>query len=251
MSVQYRMDYEGDDSPRQIGTEIVAATAPRGQAEKTKRRRRRILSSVQTAITVVICGGIFFAAVRFAPVGLRPQDFSGEYIGDVAGEVKENEGAIDGEVQAYVNGVRAAYEQRNAQYGRIVEGYLEAYKSSLAINQQQVEAANRLRGAYVERQMGQAMQSSGSNVGIANAAEGLGQLQNWLTPGSGDATLAEAERQRRIAADRLQNTTIESASIDLAGLVNQLPSEDALRQRIDALPPIALPPEPAFMGERN
>lgn len=251
MSVQYRMDYEGDDSPRQIGTEIVAATAPRGQAEKTKRRRRRIPSSVQTAITVVICGGVFFAAVRFAPEGWRPQDFTGEYIGDVAGEVKENEGAIDGEVQAYVNGVRAAYEQRNAQYGRIVEGYLEAYKSSLAINLQQADAANRLRGAYVERQMGQAMQSSGSNVGIANAAEGLGQLQNWLTPGSGDATLAEAERQRRIAADRLQNTTIESASIDLAGLVNQLPSEDALRQRIDSLPPIALPPEPAFMRERN
>ncbi len=251
MSVQYRMDYEGDDSPRQIGTEIVSATAPRGQAEKTKRRRRRIPSSVQTAITVVICGGVFFAAVRFAPEGWRPQDFTGEYIGDVAGEVKENEGAIDGEVQAYVNGVRAAYEQRNAQYGRIVEGYLEAYKSSLAINLQQADAANRLRGAYVERQMGQAMQSSGSNVGIANAAEGLGQLQNWLTPGSGDATLAEAERQRRIAADRLQNTTIESASIDLAGLVNQLPSEDALRQRIDSLPPIALPPEPAFMRERN
>jgi hypothetical protein len=251
MSVQYRMDYEGDDSPRQIGTEIVAATAPRGQAVKTKRRRRRIPSSVQTAITVVICGGVFFAAVRFAPEGWRPQDFTGEYIGDVAGEVKENEGAIDGEVQAYVNGVRAAYEQRNAQYGRIVEGYLEAYKSSLAINLQQADAANRLRGAYVERQMGQAMQSSGSNVGIANAAEGLGQLQNWLTPGSGDATLAEAERQRRIAADRLQNTTIESASIDLAGLVNQLPSEDALRQRIDSLPPIALPPEPAFMRERN
>jgi hypothetical protein len=251
MSVQYRMNYEGDDSPRQIGTEIVAATAPRGQAEKTTRRRRRIPSSVQTAITVVICGCVFFAAVRFSPVGWRPQDFTGEYIGDVAGEVKENEGAIDGEVQAYVNGVRAAYEQRNAQYGRIVEGYLEAYKSSLAINLQQADAANRLRGAYVERQMGQAMQSSGSNVGIANAAEGLGQLQNWLTPGSGDATLAEAERQRRIAADRLQNTTIESASIDLAGLVNQLPSEDALRQRIDALPPIALPPEPAFMRERN
>ena len=250
MTAQYRLDYD-ENGARQVGDEIAPTAAPRGQTAKAKRRRRRIPSSVQTAITVVICGGVFFAAVRFAPEGWRPQDFTGEYIGDVAGEVKENEGAIDGEVQAYVNGVRSAYEQRNAQYGRIVEGYLEAYKSSLAINLQQADAANRLRGAYVERQMGQAIQSSGSNVGIANAAEGLGQLQNWLTPGSGDATLAEAERQRRIAADRLQNTTIESASIDLAGLVNQLPSEDALRQRIDALPPIALPPEPAFMRERN
>ncbi len=250
MTAQYRLDYD-ENKARQVGDEIAPTAAPRGQTSKAKRRRRRIPSSVQTAITVVICGGVFFAAVRFAPEGWRPQDFTGEYIGDVAGEVKENEGAIDGEVQAYVNGVRAAYEQRNAQYGRIVEGYLEAYRSSLTINQQQADAANRLRGAYVERQMGQAMQSSGSNVGIANAAEGLGQLQNWLTPGSGDATLAEAERQRRIAADRLQNTTIESASIDLAGLVSQLPSEDALRQRIDALPPIALPPEPAFMRERN
>lgn len=249
MTAQYRLEYD-ENGARQVGDAIVPSVAPREKADKPK-RRRRIPSSVQTAITVVICGSLFFAAVRFAPEGWRPQDFTGEYVGDVAGEVKENEGAIDAEVQAYVNGVRSAYEQRNAQYGRIVEGYLEAYKSSLAINQQQVDAANRLRGAYVERQMGQAIQSSGSNVGIANAAEGLGQLQNWLTPGSGDATLAEAERQRRIAADRLQNTTIESANIDLAGLVNQLPSEDALRQRIDSLPPIALPPEPAFMRERN
>ena len=249
MTAQYRLEYD-ENGARQVGDAIVPTAVPREKADKPK-RRRRIPSSVQTAITVVICGGVFFAAVRFAPEGWRPQDFTGEYVGDVAGEVKENEGAIDGEVQAYVNGVRAAYEQRNAQYGRIVEGYLEAYKSSLSINLQQADAANRLRGAYLERQMGQAIQSSGSNVGIAHAAEGLGQLQNWLTPGSGDATLAEAERQRRIAADRLQNTTIESASIDLAGLVNQLPSEDALRQRIDALPPIALPPEPAFMRERN
>lgn len=154
--VQYKLDYD-DGAARQVGTEVVHASAPRVEP-KQRKRKFRIPAAANTAITVIICGGIFFAAVRFAPEGYRPQDFTGEYIGDVSGEVKENEGAVDAEVQAYVNGLRAAYEQRNAQYARIVEGYLEAYKAAVAVNQMQLEAANRLRGAYVERQMGQSAQ---------------------------------------------------------------------------------------------
>jgi hypothetical protein len=251
MSVQYKMEYEGDDSPRQIGTEIVAATAPRARGEQSKRRRRRIPSSVQTAITVVMCGGIFFAAVRFSPVGWRPQDFTGEYIGDVAGEVKANEGAVDAEVQAYVNGVRAAYEQRTAQYGRIVEGFLEAYKAAVAVNQLQLDAANRLRGSYVERQVGQTAQTNATNLSIANLGELLGQVQNFVEPGTGDAALAEAQRQRDIAANRIEETAVESARVDLTGYVNSLPSEADLRRQIENLPPLDLPPPPRFSWEGN
>ncbi len=245
--VQYKLDYD-DGAARQVGTEVVHAAAPRVES-KQRKRKFRIPAAANTAITVIICGGIFFAAVRFAPEGYRPQDFTGEYIGDVAGEVKENEGAVDAEVQAYVNGLRAAYEQRNAQYARIVEGYLEAYKAAVAVNQLQLDAANRLRGAYVERQMSQSAQASGTNVGIANMAELVGNVQNWLEPGSGDTALAEAERQRGIASGRLEDAALASANVDLTGYVNALPSEDALRQRIDALPPIDLPPPPRFMRE--
>lgn len=245
--VQYKLDY-GDGAARQVGTEVVHAAAPR-VGEKKRKRKFRIPAALNTAITVVVVGGLFFAAVRFAPEGWRPQDFTGEYLGDVTGEVKENEGAVDAEVQAYVNAVRAAYEQRNAQYARIVEGYLEAYKAAVAINQMQLDAANRLRGAYVERQMGQSAQASGANVGLANGAEALGTVLNWLEPGTGDNVLAEAERQRGIASGRLEDAAVTSAKIDLTGYVNALPSEDALRHRIDALPPIDLPPPPRFMRE--
>lgn len=115
----------------------------------------------------------------------------------------------------------------------------------------QLDAANRLRGAYVERQMGQSAQASGTNVGIANMAELVGNVQNWLEPGSGDTVLAEAERQRGIASGRLEDAALASANVDLTGYVNALPSEDALRQRIDALPPIDLPPPPRFMREER
>jgi hypothetical protein len=234
--VQYKLDY-GDGAARQVGTEVVHAAAPRVESKKRK-RKFRIPAALNTAITVIVVGGLFFAAVRFAPEGWRPQDFSAAYLGDVTGEVKENEGAVEAEVQAYVNAVRAAYEQRNAQYARIVEGYLEAYKAAVAINQMQLDAANRLRGAYVERQMGQSAQASGANVGLANGAEALGTVLNWLEAGSGDN-----------ASGRLEDAAVTSANVDLTGYVNALPSEDALRQRIDALPPIDLPPPPRFMRE--
>ena len=251
MSVQYKMDYEGDDSPRQIGTEIVAATAPRGQAEKTKRRRRRIPSSVQTAITVVICGGVFFAAVRFAPVGWRPQDFSGEYIGDVAGEVKANEAAIQAQLDAYTNEVRAAVEQQNIRYNRVTEGVIQFYKASYDLNQTQMDAANRIRGAYVERQMGQTVQGNGVNLGVASIAEILGQAQNIFEPGSGDAAIAEAQRQREIASSRLEETAIESANVDVSSYVNQLPSAEVIRRELESIPTIQLPPPPRFTREGN
>jgi hypothetical protein len=251
MSVQYKMDYEGDDSPRQIGTEIVTATAPRGQAEKTKRRRRRIPSSVQTAITVVICGGVFFAAVRFAPEGWRPQDFTGEYIGDVAGEVKANEAAIQAQLDAYTNEVRAAVEQQNIRYNRVSEGVIQFYKASYDLNQTQMDAANRIRGAYVERQMGQTVQGNGVNLGVASIAEILGQAQNIFEPGSGDAALTEARRQREIASSRLEETAIESANVDVSSYVNQLPSAEVIRRELESIPTIQLPPPPRFTREGN
>jgi hypothetical protein len=251
MSVQYKMDYEGDDSPRQIGTEIVTATAPRGQAEKTKRRRRRIPSSVQTAITVVICGGVFFAAVRFAPEGWRPQDFTGEYIGDVAGEVKANEAAIQAQLDAYTNEVRAAVEQQNIRYNRVSEGVIQFYKASYDLNQTQMDAANRIRGAYVERQMGQTVQGNGVNLGVASIAEILGQAQNIFEPGSGDAALTEARRQREIASSRLEETAIESANVYVSSYVNQLPSAEVIRRELESIPTIQLPPPPRFTREGN
>ncbi|MBK9268084.1 MAG: hypothetical protein IPM67_05275 [Sphingomonadales bacterium] len=179
--VQYKLDY--DDGAARRSERKWFTRLRRVLKRNSANANFRIPAAANTAITVIICGGVFFAAVRFAPEGYRPQDFTGEYIGDVAGEVKENEGAVDAEVQAYVNAVRAAYEQRNAQYARIVEGYLEAYKAAVALNQLQVEANNRLRGAYVERQMGQSAQASGANVGLANGAEALGTVLNWLEPG--------------------------------------------------------------------
>lgn len=247
--VQYKLDY-GEGAARQVGTEVVHAAAPRVESKKRK-RKFRIPAALNTAITVLVCTVFFVVAMRVAPDDFRPQDIAAEYASEIAGEVKEDEGAVDAEVQAYVNGLRAAYEQRNAQYARIVEGYLEAYKAAVAVNQMQLDAANRLRGAYVERQMGQSAQASGTNVGIANMAELVGNVQNWLEPGSGDTVLAEAERQRGIASGRLEDAALASANVDLTGYVNALPSEDALRQRIDALPPIDLPPPPRFMREER
>ena len=244
MSAQYKLEYD-DDGARQVGREVVVAAAPRAEV-KTRKRKRRIPAAVNTAITVIICGGVFFAAVRFAPEGYRPQDFAAEYASEIAGEVKQDEGAVDAEVQAYVNGVRASYEQRIAQYGRIAEGFLEAYKASAMLNQQQMEAANRLRGSFVDRQMGQTVQANGTNLSIANLGEMLGTVQNFVEPGSGDGALAEAQRQREIAANRLQDTATASAQVDLSGYVNQLPSPETLRRQLDSIPPLDLPPPPRF-----
>lgn len=242
--VQFKLDYD-EHGARQVGNEIVPAAAPR-VAPVRRKRKFRLPAAANTAITVIICGGVFFAAVAFAPEGWRPQDFTSEYASEIAGDVKAEEGAVQAELDAYVNAMRAAYEQRNAQYGRIIEGYLEAYKAAVAINQMQIEAANRLRGAYVERQMGQSAQASGANVSLANGAEALGTVLNWLEPNSGDDVLAEAERQRGIASGRLEDAAVTSANVDLTNYVNALPSEEALRRRIDSLPPIELPPPPRF-----
>jgi hypothetical protein len=247
--IQYRLDY-GDGAARQVGTEMVHAAAPRVETQR-RRRKFRIPAALNTAITVFVCSVLFAVAVLYLPEGFRPQDIAAEYGSEIAGEVKEDEGAVDAEVQAYVRGVQAAYEQRNAQYGRIVEGYLEAYKGAIATNLAQLEANNRLRGAYADRQMSQSFQSNGSNLGIANAGEAVGTALNWFEPGAGDAILAEAERQRAIASDRLEDAAVASTDVDLTGYVNALPSEEALRQRIEALPPVELPPLPRFMQEQR
>lgn len=249
-NAQYKIDYD-ENGAHQVGKEIVVAAAPRVHSETRKRRRRRLPSSVQTALTVAVCGALFFGAVAFAPEGWRPQDFTGQYVGDVAGEVKANEAQIQAELDAYTAAVRAGVEQQNIRYNRAAEGILEAYKASVALNQQQMEANNRLRGSYMDRQSSQTMQANGTNLALANLSELFGQVQNFVEPQSGDAALNEAQRQRAIAANRLRDTATDSVRTDLSGYVNQLPSADALRRQLDSIPTLELPPPPRFTRPRG
>ena len=248
--IQYKLEYD-ENGARQVGDEIAPTATSRGQVDKAKRRRRRIPSSVQTAITVIVCGGLFFSAVAFAPKGLRPQDFTGEYVSDVAAEVKARESEIQAELDAYTNGVRGVIEQQNMRYNRVSEGVLQAYKASNDLNQMQVENANRLRGSLVDRQLGQTAQANGANLGFASIAEMLGQAQNIFEPGSGDAALAEAKHQRGIATSRMTDTAIQSAAVDVTPYVNRLVTVEQVRRELESIPQIDLPPPPRFDRRAN
>ena len=242
---QYKLDYSDGDA-RQVGQEIVGTAAPRVANEKRK-RRFRIPAAANTAITVIICGTLFFLAVARAPVGWRPQDFTGEYVSEISAKVKAREASIQAQLDTYNTQVKAAAEQHNMQFNQTMAATLDLYKALYQINQAQVEANNRMRGMYMQQQMGQAAQASGSNLGIANIAELIGQAQNIFEPGSGDAALAAAERQRTIARDRMKDTAIESAAVDVSPLVGKLPTPEQLQAQLAKVPAFNPPPLPKFV----
>ena len=81
--------------------------------------------------------------------------------------------------------------------------------------------------------------------------ENYTQAQNIFEPGSGEAALTEARRQREIASSRLEETAIESANVDVSRYVNQLPSAETIRRELESIPTIQLPPPPRFTREAN
>lgn len=246
--IQYRLQYDDEHKgAQQVGTEVAVAAAPR--VEKKRKRKLRIPAAANTAITMIVCGGVFFAAVAYLPVGMRPQDFTGQYASDVTGAIKSREAEIQAELDTYNNQVKAAFDQRNAQMTQQMQGIIEFYKASFALNQTQMESANQLRGMYVQQSLSQAAQSNGANLGIATVAEMIGQGQNIFSPGSGDAALAEAERQRRIAHNRTTETAITSAAVDVSPYVNQLISPAELQAQLQNVQPVALPEPPRFVRE--
>lgn len=246
--IQYRLQYDdAHEGAQQVGTEIEIAAAPR--VTNKRKRKFRIPAAANTAITMIVCGGVFFACVAYLPVGMRPQDFTGQYAGDVTSAIKAREAEIQAELDAYNNQMKAAFDQRNAQVTQQMQGIIEFYKASYGLNQTQMESANQLRGMYVQQALSQSAQSNGANLGIATIAEMIGQGQNIFDPGSGDATLAEAARQRTIARNRTTEAAITSAAVDVSPYVNQLISPAELQAQLQRVEPVALPTPPRFVRE--
>lgn len=248
--IQYKLQYDdAHQGGQQVGSEVAVAAAPR-VAHKRK-RKIRVPAAANTAITMIVCGGLFFAAVAFAPVGWRPQDFTGTYAGEVTAAIKSREAEIQAELDTYNNQVKAAFDQRNAQVNNQMQGIIEFYKAAYGLNQTQMESANQLRGMYVQQTLNQSAQSNGANLGIATIAEMIGQGQNIFDPGSGDAALAEAERQRTIARNRTTETAITSAAVDVSPYVNQLISPAELQAQLRRVEPVALPTPPRFVRDER
>lgn len=245
MKARYQLQYDADsaqqiDAPRQIHSQIQKRGAT--IHAPVARRRRRLPSIVHTALTVAVCGALFFGAVAFAPQGLRPQDFTGEYVSKVAQDVKARESEIQGQLDSYNAGLKLAVEQQNNQNRQLVDGILQSYKAAFDLNQLQVQAANQLRGNLVAKQLDQAVISNGTNNGLAAIGELIGQARELLEPGSGQGALEHARGQRRIAAGRLTDAAITAAQVDVSGYVQQLPSPEEIERRIRAVPVMQLPP---------
>lgn len=249
-NVQYKIDYD-EDGARQVGKEIVVAAPPRVRGDKPKRRPRRLPSSVQTALTIAVCGTIFFGAVAFAPEGWRPQDFTGRYVGDVAGEVKANEADIQGQLEAYTAQLRTASEQQSARMRAVAEGIIRAYTALYDLNRVQIESANQMRGALVNQQMSQTRATNGVNIGYASIAEMLGQGMELLEPGSGADALRFAETQRGIASDRMQETAVTGAQVNVSPYVAQLPDPAVIAEALNSVPAMEIPPPPRFDRRGN
>lgn len=253
MPIQYKLEYD-DDGARQVGTEITKAggtAAPQVNKGGLARRRRKLPSSVQTAITVSICGAVFFGAVAYAPKGWRPQDFTGAYVSDVASEVKAKETDIQAQLEAYNAQLRIAAEQQNNRMRAVTEGIIRAYTASYDLNRVQVEANNALRSAYVGQEMSQTAQVNSANLSIASIAEMAGQAMNIFAPGTGDAALRAAEEQRQIASDRMRATATQSARVDVAPYVAQLPNPDEIAKALNSVPAMDIPPPPRFSAEEK
>ena len=248
MPIQYKLEYD-DNGARQVGTDITKAggtAAPQVNKGGNGRRRRKLPSSVQTAITVGICGALFFGAVAYAPKGWRPQDFTGAYVSDVAADVKAKETDIQAQLEAYNAQLRIAAEQQNNRMRAVTEGIIRAYTASYDLNRVQVEANNALRSAYVGQEMSQTAQVNSANLSIASMAEMFGQALNIFAPGTGDAALRAADEQHQIASERMRATAKESARVDVAPYVAQLPNPDEIAKALNSVPAMDIPPPPRF-----
>jgi flagellar hook protein FlgE len=253
MGIRYKLNYDDAGSARQIGEESFDGDHVATPVKPTLpgKARRQLPSAVHTAITVIICGGVFFGAVAFAPEGWRPQDFTGTYVGDVASQVKAKETDIQAQLEAYNAQLRVSAEQQSARMKAVTEGIIRAYTAAYDLNRVQVEANNALRSALVSQQMSQTAQVNSSNLSIASIAELIGQGMNLFEPGSGSGALRVAEEQRQIAADRMQSTAIDTARVDVAPYVAQLPNPDVIAKALNSVPAMDIPPPPKFSKERE
>lgn len=242
----YQMNYDG--GARQVVPEKSEAPSTQQQVLYRPRRRFAVPSIFKTAGTIILAGGVFFAAEGYAPPEYRPSTLMGTYDARVTSAVKAAELGQQARYDQYAAAIKLSADQQNTRYRSVMESFLSSYKGALDRGQVYAHATANLQQQYVGQRMDQTRQQQSMDVALINYARLWSRLDEALETGTGE----DAQRWADSLSSRLSNELTEAATngvtIKVEGWDYGLASVDELRRQMESVQPLQLPPVPS-LGE--
>lgn len=258
---KYRISYAEDGTAeitmpaRGAGThQPASAVGQHGQGVANaypSREPFRLPAIVNTGLSIVFAGVIFFSVERFAPHDFRPSTLVGGYEASIDMQLKAAELNEQARFENYMAELRIATENHNKEVEKLLESVLAHYAEVYARGRIIAQAATDIQGRYVAARMAQAEATQSADVGVTNLAVLVARGLNLYQPGMGDDALAYAETRRKELADALTKAAQDGASIDVTGWDAGLPSPEEVARELNSVPLMKIPEAPPLARHHN
>lgn len=208
------------------------------------RERFRLPAIVNTALTLVVAGAVFFGAERFAPEAYKPSTLVGGYEAGVETQIKAAELNEQARFAAYEAELRLAVEMQAKQNELVLQGVLQNYQALYERGRMMAEAAMRIQTQYISTRMSQQSEIQSADMGIISMSTLIGRALNLVEPGAGDQALAYAGTLSEGVIEGMADATREGAKVDLTDWnVGVIPPE-AIKAELARVVPPRLPTPP-------
>lgn len=216
------------------------------------KRRFHIPAVVNSGLSILFAGALFFGMEAVAPERLRPSTLVGTYEGRVesavASAVKASELRQQAVIEDYMAQLRVYAEQNNEHYKAIMLTYADNYRAVYDRGKIVAQAAVQMQTEYQRQRMALSTQFNSADIGVSQMATIIGRGMNLFEAGAGDAALNYANN---IKTEVIGEFTEDAKSGSATSIVDwdvSVPPPDTILERMESLKPMPLPVPPRFQS---
>lgn len=216
------------------------------------KRRFHIPAIVNSGLSILFAGILFFGAEALAPERLRPSTLVGTYEGRVEGAVasavKASELRQQAALEDYLAQLRVYVEQNNEQYKNIMLVYADNYRAVYERGKIVAQAAVQMQTEYQRQRMALSTQFNSADIGISQIATIIGRGMNLYEDGAGDNALNYAKNIKTEVVGELTEDAKSGSATSVVDWDTSVPSPDQMIERLESFKPMPIPAPPRFQS---
>ena len=241
--MDYKMDYEDQEAPQQIGAfsaEPKASTGPEIRKQSWF-KNFRLPTVVTTAIVgiVVSCG--WYALEAYGPEQLTPSYNIGRQEAKIAARVKASDMRLQARVDQYNAGIKLHNDQEQTKFQSEAQAILDNYKAVWEQRRLAMEGLIKMTEQFRSVELAQIQRTQSSDVAVANLARMFGRIANAASPSAGDGAMQYSEDRKREMLQELSDAANSGGLVHVEGLQTDIPSPEVVVQLLEQLRPTPMP----------
>jgi len=245
MAEQYTINYHDDGN----GAGHSAPALPVQQhnpnmAIMMPPRRRRVPAVVQAALVSVTTAGLFIAMEVLAPVAAKPSTWLGSYNGRLVAETSAHQLETHAKYEAWAKRVELSVAQQNEAYRTNLQAIGVSYQMAHERARMFADATARIQQDYLHQRMAQTQSTQSGDLAVINLARIFGDLAVFIDPNAAQTAHAYADTISDRLKKELDEAVQTGVTVEVDGWDLNLPSPAEVTAKINAVPPLKIPPLP-------